>query len=259
MKKKALLVGINKYSAETENLRGCINDVINLKDILIQKRGFQPDDIKLVLDEAATDINIKQCLNELVSDAVNGDQLVFGFSGHGVQKGFNQPGEEDGRNEAIVPHNISYQSLITDNELFDIITQRVKSPDIKFTAIYDCCHSGTLARTMSFDDLGNLVIITNRCLNMPDILVLPQRTRSAMIGPYNVLSACKDSETAADLKPQGSDYRGAFSYSLHNVWGNDIDMPINDLEGPVMQGIKEISPHKQTPQYYAVDPALPAL
>jgi metacaspase-1 len=259
MAKRALLVAINQYSIASENLNGCVNDAVSLRQFLMEKRGFDNASIKMLTDSDATSENIKSSLSSFVNDASTGDQLVFGFSGHGVQKGFNVGNEIDGKNEAIVPHDISYNSLITDNELNQIITQKVQDPGIKFSAIYDCCHSGTMIRSISFNSATEEPdIIKNRCVMNFDLRDINWGTRDAMAGPYNVLSACKDSETAADLKVNGV-YRGAFSFALHNLLNEAPDTPIGDLETSVLQKIKSVSSHTQHPTYYAVDPTLPAI
>ena len=41
MAKKALIVGINKYRLPGANLQGCVNDVTNIRDILIKYLGFK--------------------------------------------------------------------------------------------------------------------------------------------------------------------------------------------------------------------------
>src|SRR5688572_9205830 len=115
--KKALLVGINQYSLAKYDLRGCVPDVHGLRRILIQSLGFDPDAVKLLLDRDATGEAIRSGISNLLAGSSAGDILVFGFSGHGTQKGFGVEGEIDGKNEALVPHDVNYESLITDDEL----------------------------------------------------------------------------------------------------------------------------------------------
>jgi hypothetical protein len=50
IRKKALLVGINYRNTESE-LNGCINDIINMKDVLITKFGYSIDDITVITDD----------------------------------------------------------------------------------------------------------------------------------------------------------------------------------------------------------------
>ena len=53
MANKALLIGINNYKY-INDLRGCINDITNMRDILINQYKFQPENISLLADHRAT-------------------------------------------------------------------------------------------------------------------------------------------------------------------------------------------------------------
>lgn len=247
--KRALLVGINAYQQPQFNLAGCVNDVLEMGKILKEKYGFLDEEIRLVKDAQATRSNIIESLTNLLSGTSDGDQLLFYFAGHGTQKGFEVDGEPAGRDQAIVPYEITMSSLVTDNELFGIIAPRL-APDVKFTAFYDCCHSGTMIRFVAFDENGELQTVQNRCI---DLAGLSGDVRAAEIGPYNVLSACKDEQTAADLKIDGVS-RGAFSYALQALLREQPDVRIADCEGRVLELVKKISPHRQEPQYYYVEP-----
>jgi len=167
MSKKAFLVGVNKYKVEQYNLGGCVNDAKSLKGILEKQYGFNSNDISLITDSDATRESILGGLRNLLDGASAGDTLVFGFSGHGIQKPNNVlANEADGKNEAIVPYEISWNSLITDDELNAEILKKVNSPEISFTAIYDCCHSGTMFRDIQFNQDGSLVVsVINRVVD----------------------------------------------------------------------------------------------
>jgi hypothetical protein len=247
--KRALLVGINQYQQTQFNLAGCVNDVLEMGAILKDVYGFGAEEIQLVTDAQATRSNIMDSLTNLLSGTSAGDQLLFYFAGHGTQKGFEVDGEPAGRDQAIVPYEITMNSLVTDNELFGIIAPRL-DPDVKFTAFYDCCHSGTMVRFVDFDEAGELQVFQNRCI---DLSSLPGAVRAAEVGPYNVLSACKDEQTAADLKIDGVP-RGAFSYALQAVLREEPGIRIADCDGRVLERVKKVSAHKQEPQYYYIEP-----
>jgi metacaspase-1 len=82
MKKLALLVGINDYQG-VNDLQGCINDVTNVRSVLKTYFGFTNSEIRVLTDNRATKKNILLRLDKMVKTAVNGDYLVFHFSGHG--------------------------------------------------------------------------------------------------------------------------------------------------------------------------------
>jgi len=84
--KKALLVGINIYDPSLgSNLNGCVNDVENIRDILINYFGFDPDNVRVITDSRATKFNILERLSWLLNGNKDGDEIVFHYSGHGSQ------------------------------------------------------------------------------------------------------------------------------------------------------------------------------
>ncbi|KAA0694376.1 caspase family protein [Neorhizobium sp. P12A] len=255
MAKKALLVGLNKYSKQEFNLSGCVNDSLSLRDLLTELFAFHGEDFTIIADADATRERITSELRSLVNGCSSGDTLVFGYSGHGtriVTQDLN--GHPDGKIDAIVPYEANYASLITSQQLFDLITASV-TPSVSFTGIYDCCHSGAIIRDVEFDENEEMVIaVQNRFIPIP----LPPAldTKEVLIGPYNVFSACADDETAADLRtvPTENRPRGAFSYVLHKlIRDNGPNVSVSALEAAALPSIKSISSHQQTPVFYATD------
>jgi hypothetical protein len=47
-RRKALLIGIN-YFGTKHQLNGCINDATNMRDYLVQERGFSPNQNDMVM------------------------------------------------------------------------------------------------------------------------------------------------------------------------------------------------------------------
>jgi len=142
MAKRALLTGCN-YPGSKHALKGCINDVLAVQDMLTTVYDFDPSDISVMIDtddnyEQPTGGNIKRKLSELVAASQPGDVLVFHYSGHGTQVPSDLE-EADAKDEALCPTDMN---TITDDDLRVIL---MKLPDgVKFTMIADCCHSGTL-------------------------------------------------------------------------------------------------------------------
>lgn len=145
MAKRALLVGC-LYTGTKNQLRGCYNDTVSVKNILETYYGFAPDDIIVMTDadpqyEYPSGANIKRKLAELVAASRPGDALVFHYSGHGVQvpSDFLSGDEADRKDEALCPADMN---VITDDDLRTICKDL--DPEVHFTMIADCCHSGTL-------------------------------------------------------------------------------------------------------------------
>jgi len=72
---KAFLVGINKYRLPGSDLQGCVNDVTNVRDVLIRYFGFRVKDIRVLVDTRATKKAILDRLIWLVKGVKSGDRL----------------------------------------------------------------------------------------------------------------------------------------------------------------------------------------
>lgn len=136
--KRALIVGIN-YEGTQHELRGCINDALNIEKFLLEEQKF--DEIKLCLEAKATTKGILEELKWLVTGVVPGDVIVFHYSGHGSQ--IRSEVEPDGLDEIICPVDLDWkEKVITDKELKQVF-QGVPN-GVNITAIFDCCHSGNV-------------------------------------------------------------------------------------------------------------------
>jgi hypothetical protein len=143
---RALLVGINEYPDEGMRLEGCVNDVF-LMSSLLQDAGFDPANIRAVLDDRATANGIRDRLTWLLDGAQEGDVRVFYFSGHGAQIPSYGLGEQVDRfDEALVPWDFDWsrEKAIIDDWFYECYSQLPYG--LKFIVIFDCCHSGGLTR-----------------------------------------------------------------------------------------------------------------
>jgi len=138
----ALLIGINQYQHPefAPNLSTPMNDVYNVRDLLIRRYGFDNENVKLLLNDQATRAGILHALT-LFRDAPLGgsDNLLVYFAGHGYQ----HPGTEDG---FWIPSDAT-----TDESTWvpvSEIRRIVKNIRAKHTLlISDSCFSGTLTRS----------------------------------------------------------------------------------------------------------------
>lgn len=146
-KRKALLIGIN-YTGSKAALRGCWNDVDNIKRFIMSK-GYREEDM-VVLTDASRDPrsiptrqNITAAMHWLVRGAQPGDALFFEYSGHGGQAKASQGDEADGMNETILPLDYATAGQMEDDELHSIMVRPLPM-GCRLTAIFDSCHSGTV-------------------------------------------------------------------------------------------------------------------
>ncbi|KAF3907481.1 Metacaspase-1A [Arthrobotrys entomopaga] len=146
-KRKALLIGINYFNTKRQ-LNGCINDVMNVRNFLIQAYKYRPEDMVILTDDQSNPLsipkrdNILRAMKWLVQDAQPNDSLFFHFSGHGGQVKDLDGDEADGYDETIYPVDYQTKGHIVDDLMHDIMVKPLK-PGVRLTAIFDSCHSGT--------------------------------------------------------------------------------------------------------------------
>jgi metacaspase-1 len=141
--KKALLVGINAYPGAP--LRGCVNDVQQMRALLTQYYGFAGDDIKVLLDKDADKAGIAAGLGWLADGGGDADAVrVFHFSGHGTQQADQNGDEADGRDECLVPYDYQSAGFMTDDALKLLYDRFPRTGNL--TLVMDSCHSGSVNR-----------------------------------------------------------------------------------------------------------------
>src|SRR5437016_6310466 len=88
-KKYAVLIGINYNDTPSSKLNGCINDVHNLKNILISKCGYGPENMTILVDDGTSIVPTKRNMIDaftlLVTKATREKftELWISYSGHG--------------------------------------------------------------------------------------------------------------------------------------------------------------------------------
>jgi hypothetical protein len=152
--KFALLVGIDTYQY-VPTLDGCVQDVQDMKELLIRKFGFAPQNILTLTNKQATHGGIIEAVKrQLIANSKLHPNaiVVFQYSGHGSQVDDTNGDEADGLDETIVPvdsrdpQNKNFD--ITDDELSDLFEQ-LSQYTSNITFILDSCHSGSATRGSS--------------------------------------------------------------------------------------------------------------
>ncbi|MEW6214022.1 MAG: caspase family protein [Nitrospirota bacterium] len=231
MVKKAFLVGINDYPGSGSDLKGCANDVTNIRDILLKYSGFTVKEIRVLTDRRATKSNIMKRLEWLIDGAKAGDLLIFQYSGHGSQIR-DRDGDElkDHLDEILCPYDMDWDgNFITDDELGALFKQLPTG--VRLEVFLDSCHSGTGTRYLpEFGTEGERYVRTKFLQPPVDILCrLEDDLPVKRIGDFfsrvsanpvrkikvnHILWAgCQDNQTSADAFIKGT-YNGAFTYFL---------------------------------------------
>ena len=147
--KKALIVGVNDYAPIGNggpDLRGCVNDARDFANTLVIC-GFFPLNIRILTNQHATRANILAYLKALVANSVKGDSIVFYYSGHGTRvANIGRDFEIDGLDEAICPHDYATAGVIRDDDFKNIFS--TLKTGVNLEVIFDCCHSGTITRSL---------------------------------------------------------------------------------------------------------------
>lgn len=147
MPDKALLIGINDYQSQTA-LRGCLNDLIAIREALVA-RHFDDRLIREIRNGEAIKRNVLDATKWLVEGAVPGDRVVVHFSGHGSRIRSQDPGEDDGVDELFCLADMSFgdpETYLLDDELAEL-TLRLPT-GVQLTVVLDACHSGTGTRVL---------------------------------------------------------------------------------------------------------------
>jgi hypothetical protein len=230
MAKKAVLIGINRYQVPGADLRGCVNDVKNLKGVLTEYYGFAGGDIVTLTDLDATKKAMEGAIRKLISGARKGDVLLIHYSGHGSNVPDADGDEADRRDEILCPTDLDWRNPLLDDWLRDTFDSLRSG--VSLTVIMDCCHSGTNTRAINPPDAP----VIQRYLPSPWDLIAAEsgrKLKGKFMGtidgvdkrkkakseivlvdiPEVLITGCRDTQTSADAFIGGS-YNGALTYSL---------------------------------------------
>lgn len=198
--KKAVLVGIN-YEGTSNQLYGCINDVTNVRNMLLTK-GYQECNITVMTDHTIIKPTRANILSSLLNMILSGSKnMFFHYSGHGSYVKDVDGDEEDGRDETLVPIDFLENGMIIDDEIRGILKSLGEEQSL--FCIFDCCHSGTGMdlKYNVYDRMGKSYLLVDNRKEYP--------TRGGCV----CLSGCQDNQTSADAFEAGQS-QGAMSYGF---------------------------------------------
>ncbi|MBN1140000.1 MAG: caspase family protein [Anaerolineae bacterium] len=245
-----LLVGIDRYPPRYRSLRGCVNDIDAIEQLLFEPPGIgipaeQIRVTRLAAPRAGqtsmsrfedqtlppTRANLVQALQDLAGPAVKpADRVLIYYAGHGDERLWT---DSPVWHEALVPHNgqeIEYLFDVEINALVNAIAARTDD----LTIVLDCCHSAGATRDLGGAEAQGQV----RSLGGDPAPVAPPDL--ARLGPgdaaqdrgvsshllqspdpsYLVVVACQSDEKAGEgAYPYGQPSHGVFTHSLLSVLG----------------------------------------
>ncbi|GKU97995.1 hypothetical protein SLEP1_g11055 [Rubroshorea leprosula] len=208
--KRAMLCGVS-YKSRKFELKGTVNDVKNMRELLMNKFGYPKEYIRVLTEEEPrqefipTKENMLSSLKWLVEDSHPGDSLVFFYSGHGLRKRDFDEDELDGFDETICPSDFSNTGMIVDNDLNSILVCPLKN-GVKLHAIVDSCHSGTILDLPCVYDRKEKRWNNNRP---------PSGNYKSTAGGLAIsIGACTDEQNAADSSTFTGKMDGVLTYLL---------------------------------------------
>ena len=223
--KYALLVGINDY-ASVRDLRGALNDVTHIKEVLIEDLGFAEEKIRVLTNAEATKANLLSALNTLARQTKAGDSVLIYYSGHGFMM-VDEDGDEafreagDRYDEVIVPYDAvpwpreratdPNPTMLSDDEISRALSGMAGK---RVVIVFDSCHSGSATRAVGDSDSRSLYPgFVPSDIPRTRSLIRSQETLD-LGGPTVFMSAASPLQSASDLGEFDGERHGAFTASL---------------------------------------------
>lgn len=203
--KKLISFALNDYPGSQNDLRGCVNDQLNVCANLQNDFGFHTLMFK---NSQVTKKLFRDEVTKLVLDAKSGDIIVIHVSSHGTQLLDKSADEQDGYDEALY----LYDGAFSDDEFMAILDDLEEGIFCVF--IMDCCFSGTITREINKKARFKPLFSEVDALGLP---VERKRRKLKEMGSENemnhlIISGCSDRQTSADAYIGGS-YNGALTYA----------------------------------------------
>jgi hypothetical protein len=186
----------------------------------------------------------------LVAGAKPGDNLMLHYSGHGGSTRDLDGDEEDGMDECIYPVDmeVTQPGHIVDDIMHDICVKSLP-PGCRLTAIFDCCHSGSIldlpymyntrgvlkepnllkdagqgllgiGKSYLSNDIGGVLKGASGLFNKVTKSGSGNReqVKALKTAPADVIcfTGCKDDQTSADASIAGQG-QGAMSFAFRNA------------------------------------------
>ena len=149
---RVLLVGVGQYANPAYNLPGIDLD-INVMQGVVQQLGFKNTDVKVLMNEQATLVNVDNAIANWLTEGVNeDDHVLFYFSGHGTRIPDVNDDESDGQDEVLTMYDVgtngrSLKGVLRDDRINQLLS---KIPTSNVLVVVDACNSGTVTRNIQF-------------------------------------------------------------------------------------------------------------
>ncbi|WP_051675723.1 caspase family protein [Polaromonas glacialis] len=227
----AVNIGLNFVNPAAYNgwdgaLAGCINDARDMNQIATQL-GYTAT---MLTDAQATASEVTRVIGQAARQLAAGDICLVSYSGHGSQINDVTGDEPDGKDETWV----LWDRQLLDDELNGLWSSFAAG--VRIFLLSDSCHSGTVARVMSFQkkfksaefaaQYGRPVnapprvraadpaaVHANYLANKSNYEVSQWTHRASVNASVTLISGCQDNQLSSD-----GDANGLFTQRLKEVW-----------------------------------------
>lgn len=238
----ALVVAIGAYPTSGGYKRiNAPNDVRLIRSVLSAQRF---NDVRELVDSAATKSGILAAIQKLTTDASPGDIVFLHYSGHGHQITDDNADETDGYDEVLVPFDApnfardtaaarlyAGERHIRDDELGILLDALRKKLGPQGTLLFtvDACFSGTIARAVAEGGGGALVRGELVPIGPPGVRASTARGKSAFselvggttdaLAPLVMMAAAREDQLDKEVT-DGERWVGPLSYALSLAFSN---------------------------------------
>jgi hypothetical protein len=228
----AVIVGISEYQKEESKLRYCDDDAYKIYGFLRSLEGgaLPEGQIKLLIDEDASGVKIKNALNNFTKKAGPDDIFLFYYSGHGSPN-----------NLLAKDYSETSQGLIS----HQFIKDKLYESKAKFTyCILDACHSGNIMSGL------NKGIISNKSVKDLETSALFYNSLSNIEKGNVFIVSSKGKEISMEVSGKR---QGVFSYYFIEAlkgkadYNNDQVISITEAFNYTRENVIKYTNKKQTP------------
>lgn len=251
----AVIIGISDYQdTRIPSLRYAAADAKAFYEWLISPEGgrYSPARTKLLLNDKATALNIRDVLFNWLGQALEEDVVTIYFAGHGSPQ---SPDKRD--NLFLLPHDSKYDNIsATGFPMWDIKTalKRFIKAD-KVVVMADACHAGGVGKSFDVARRNNRGLKVNRINSGLQNL-------SQIGGGICVISASDENQYSQESKDWGGGH-GVFTHFLlkglkgQADYNKDESVNLGELTSYVSQEVRRATKNAQSPTVAGrYDPAL---
>jgi len=237
---KALLIGVGDVQGFP--LPAIDVDIENMRKVATIL-GFKPADIRVLLDQDATNANVRANLTGWLREGVGPKDLVLiYFSGHGTRVA--DAASAGGVDDALVMHDAVFRNKRLENVLLgrQLGAAIANIPSQNVLVLVDACHSGSATRSLRLPDmrLGTSVAVKRFFYypGMPPASIPGTATRGLTVtrAPnvadgsenYASLSAARDDEVATGTEQGGMFTLGVVD-EVEQSWRDGKHPTLDDL------------------------------